>query len=238
MRAKELYLDLMKRCLLDTIYGEYPIDHGKVKNGLYWPQRAHTMIGLKRLTNIQECFENVIKDGIEGDLIETGVWRGGATIFMQALVKVYNQDRKVYVADSFEGLPKPDTKRYPVDSGDKHHTIDFLKVCLEEVVDNFKKYDLLDENVYFVKGYFEDTIPDLSTKIEKLSILRLDGDMFSSTIQVFDGLYDKLSVGGYLILDDFNLKGAREAMYAYREKKNIKSKILNIDNLGVYWRKE
>ena len=92
--------------------------------------------------------------------------------------------------------------------------------------------------MFFVKGYFKDTIPDLSASIGKLSILRLDGDMFSSTIQVFDGLYDKLSVGGYLILDDYNLTGAREAMYAYRKKKNITSKILNIDNLGVYWRKE
>lgn len=233
--SKDLYLDLLKRCLLDTIYGPLPIEDKKVQFGLNWPERAHTMIGLKRLSNIQYCFENVVKDGIEGDLIETGVWRGGATIFMKALVNLYQEKRKVYVADSFEGLPKPDP-RYPVDKGDKHHTFHQLAVDLPTVRNNFRKYGLLDRDVIFVKGFFEDTIPHLD--IDKLSILRLDGDMFSSTIHVLEPLYDKLSVGGYVIIDDYNLKGAKSAVMKFRADRNISSKIVEIDMCGAYWRKE
>ena len=235
MKSKELYLDLMKRCLLDTIYGSIPIDDPRVELGLHWPDRAHTMIGLKRLNNIQYCFEHIVKDNIEGDVIETGVWRGGACIFMKALVNLYELDKKVYVADSFEGLPKPDP-RYPVDKGDKHWTFDKLAVDLPTVRNNFRRYNLLDRNVIFVKGFFEHTIPNLS--VDKLSILRLDGDMFSSTIQVLEPLYDKLSVGGFIIIDDYNLKGAKSAVMKFRSDRNISSKIVEIDKCGAYWRKE
>ena len=75
------------------------------------------MIGLKRMANIQDCIETIIQDDVPGDLIETGVWRGGATIFMRANLNAYGDTtRKVWVADSFEGLPAPDasgTRRTP-----------------------------------------------------------------------------------------------------------------------------
>ena len=65
-----------------------------------WPLRVHTMIGLKRLKNIQFCVEDVIQKQIPGDIIETGVWRGGATIFMRAILKAYDViDRNVWVAE-------------------------------------------------------------------------------------------------------------------------------------------
>ena len=103
------------------------------------------MIGRKRLNNIQYCFEECIKNNIEGDLIETGVWNGGATIFMQGLVKYYKQDKKVYVANSFNGLPKADIIKYPGDNktGTQYHEVEELKISLENVKENFKRYDLL-----------------------------------------------------------------------------------------------
>ena len=236
-----MYLNLIKKCLLDNIYDSYTYEnqkasHNQVLEGSYWPLRAHTMIGLKRLTNIQECFEDVIKNKVEGDLIETGVWRGGATIFMKGLVNYYGEtNRKVFVADSFEGLPPPDP-RYPVDQNDPHHTFNYLRVSQEEVKQNFQRYDLLDENVIFIKGFFEHTLHN-NNNINKLSILRLDGDMYSSTIQVLESLYDKLSVGGYCIIDDYGLNGCRHAVDDFIKTRNIQSPLIKIDYTGVYFKK-
>src|SRR5579862_4588872 len=84
--------------------------------GRDWPASAETMIGMARMNNLQQCVLDVLEAGVPGDLIETGVWRGGATIFMRALLKVRGvTDRVVWVADSFQGLPKPDSDRYPAD---------------------------------------------------------------------------------------------------------------------------
>ena len=240
MCSKMAYLELIKNCLLDNIYGSNDYtgkqaSDDSVQNGNYWPQRAHTMIGMKRLNNIQQCFEDVIKNNVEGDLIETGVWRGGATIFMKALVNHYNQNRKVFVADSFEGLPKPDPK-YPVDNGDVHHTVSLLAVSQETVAENFKRYNLLDENVVFIKGFFETSL--LNAPIGKLSILRLDGDMYSSTIQVLTHLYDKVSIGGYILIDDYALVGCRAAVDDFRKSRNIVSEMTQVDWTGMFWKKE
>ena len=243
------YLDLIKSVLLDEIYGsEVSIHYTKghragkkatpseIESGSYWPSRAHTMIGRKRLDNIQYCVEDVIDKKIDGDLIETGVWRGGATIFMKALLEIYNiKDKVVYVADSFEGLPPPDPQKYPVDSGDKHHKVDYLKASLDEVKANFSKYNLLDDRVKFVKGFFENSLVDL--KIDKISVLRLDGDMYSSTIQVLSCLYDKVAIGGYIIIDDYALHGCKAAVDDFRKDKKIKEQMITIDWTGTYWQK-
>jgi O-methyltransferase len=135
------------------------------QNGEIWPALADTMVGFKRLDNLQMCIESVIQRGIEGDLIETGVWRGGACIFMRAVLAAHQVgDRRVFVADSFEGLPKPDAKQYPVDTGDQHHLLKFLAVSKEQVEANFAKYGLLDEQVVFLKGWFSDTLPKAPIK--------------------------------------------------------------------------
>src|SRR5258708_16174851 len=118
--------------------------------GLVWPGYADTMIGLKRLDNLQSCVETVIKENIPGDLIETGVWRGGACIFMKAILKAYEiTDRKIFVADSFEGLPAPDEKKNPADQGDKHHTLDFFFFSQKEVEKKFQKYEPFVEPINF-----------------------------------------------------------------------------------------
>jgi O-methyltransferase len=204
--------------------------------GQVFPSYAHTMIGLKRLDNIQYCIETVLAKGVRGDLIEAGVWRGGACIFMRAVLAAYGiEDRRVFVADSFEGLPKPDAERYPADKGDIHHIVTYLAVSKEEVEDNFRKYGLLDNQVVFLKGWFKDTLPQ--APIEKLSILRLDGDMYGSTMESLEILYPKLSSGGFCIIDDYVLKGCRAAVRDYRLEHRIESEIKDIDGTGAYWRK-
>jgi hypothetical protein len=209
------------------------------EEGTVWPGYAHSMIGLKRLDNIQFCVETVINENIEGDLIETGVWRGGACIFMRAVLAAHGvENRKVYVADSFEGLPRPDAEKFPADKGDQHYIHDFLKVSKEEVENNFKSFGLLDDQVVFLKGWFCDTLP--KAPIKKLAVLRLDGDMYGSTMDALKNLYPKLSIGGFCIIDDYHIAGCKKAVEDFRAENGIRSQLIaiNLNDAAVYWRKE
>ena len=206
------------------------------EEGKMWPAYADTMIGFKRLDNLQFCVETVIRDGVAGDLIETGVWRGGACILMRAILAAYGvSDRKVYVADSFQGLPLPDPENYPADKDDTHHTHKSLAVSQEQVANNFKRYGLLDDQVVFLKGWFKDTLP--SAPIEKVAVMRLDGDMYESTMDGLTNLYPKLSSGGFCIIDDYALPGCKSAVDDYRAKNGIHEEIKEVDWTGRYWRK-
>lgn len=206
--------------------------------GRDWPARAESMIGLRRMENIQTCVEEVLKDGVPGDLIETGVWRGGAVIFMRGLLRAYNdQERCVWVADSFEGLPPPDGARFPADTGGRHHLFTPLQINVEQVRNNFRRYNLLDDRVRFLVGWFRDTLPN--APIDRLALLRLDGDMYESTWDALSALYAKLSVGGFCIVDDYgNIPACRRAVEDFREANRITEAIIDIDGFGVYWRKE
>ena len=234
--AHGLYLDLLARCLTEWIYDD--VDDLARAEGRDWPARAHTMIGLKRLTSLRTCVETVLNDDVPGDLIETGVWRGGATIFMRAILKAHgNTNRLVWVADSFAGLPPPDTNHYPHDEGITLHQFAQLAVPLERVRENFRRYGLLDEQVRFLKGWFRDTLP--AAPIRRLAVLRLDGDLYESTIQALDALYPKLSPGGYLIVDDYgNVPACRQAVHDYRNEYHITEPIERIDWGGAFWRRE
>jgi O-methyltransferase len=213
-----------------------PFDPEAREHGLDWPDEADTMIGVRRLDNIRFCVEDVLRRSVPGDLIETGVWRGGACIFMRAVLKARGVvDRTVWLADSFQGLPKPDP-RYAQDAGDVHHTAWQLRVSLDQVEDNFRRYGLLDEQVKFLVGWFADTLP--VAPIERLAVLRLDGDMYGSTIEALESLYDKLSTGGYVIVDDYALKGCRAAIDDFRRDRGISDEPVVIDKSGaVYWEK-
>lgn len=205
--------------------------------GRGWPSNAETMIGIKRLDNIEFCINQILKNNIPGDFIETGVWRGGATIFMKAMLKINEvDDRIVWVADSFEGLPKPDETKYPADKGDKHHTINELQIGLEQVKHNFSKYSLLDDNVRFLKGWFKDTLP--VAPVINLALLRIDGDMYESTMDALKNLYPKLSIGGYVIIDDFLNESCVKAVEDYRKMHEITEPIIEIDWTGVFWQKK
>lgn len=204
--------------------------------GRDWPRLAHTMTGVKRMKSLQFCVEDVLAREVPGDFIETGVWRGGSCIFMRGILKAHNvRDRKVWVADSFEGLPPPDTAKYPADAGDTLHMYDQLAIPMEEVAENFRRYGLLDDQVVMLKGFFKDTLP--TAPIEQLAIARLDGDMYESTMDALTSLYPKLSDGGYLIIDDFALPGCNKAVHDFRAAHGISDPMEVIDWTGMYWQK-
>jgi len=267
--AKELYFDLLKKTITDTLRGNdefllydgqkgvrfklvdkyltkrgfeimkrIPFNLEKRKIGRDWPMYAESMVGVERMNNIQQLLVDIIEKNIEGDCIETGVWRGGATIFMAAILKAYGQtNRNVWVADSFEGLPKPNAEKYPHDKGDVHHTKKRLAISLEQVQKNFSNYGLLADNIKFLKGWFKDTLP--TAPIEKLALVRLDGDMYESTMDGLVNLYPKLQSGGYIIIDDWGaVPACKQAVLDYRSKHNITEDIILIDWGGVYWKKK
>jgi len=243
MRLINRYLNLLEASLVGTLYKDPPTDPwaGTSYNPAYralgrdWPALAQTMIGTTRMRNVRNACETSILDGVPGDFIETGVWRGGACIYMKGIVEAYGErDRRVFVADSFMGLPEPDAANYPADAGDPHHTLKKLVVSRKDVEDNFKSYSLFDERVFFLEGWFKDTLP--GAPIDKLAVLRLDGDMYESTIQALDALYPKMSPGGFVIIDDYFLQPCAQAVNEYRSKHGISELILPIDGMGVYWR--
>lgn len=240
-----MYLDLLKRCLVNSIYPDADVDimsgiaiqdDWRI-NGLCWSSFAHTMIGLKRLDNLQFACETAIKEQIPGDFMETGVWRGGACIFMRAVLQYYNDKiRRVWVADSFQGVPAPDTAKFPADVIDMS-VYKSLVVSLETVRENFSRYALLDDQVQFLPGWFRHTLP--TAPVERLAVLRLDGDLYESTMDALASLYRKVSPGGFVIIDDYGCVdlGCSQAVDDFRVDQQITDEIVPIDASGIYWRK-
>lgn len=214
------------------------VDREERLNGYDWPANALTMIGLTRLNNIENCVRTIINEHVEGDFIETGVWRGGATILMKALLNELEiKDRAVWLADSFEGLPKPNAEKYPADKGNPLHKLRILSCSLEEVKANFERFGLLDDQIIFLVGWFKDTLP--TAPIKKISLLRLDGDLYESTYLALSHLYPNVSSGGFVIVDDYHaFPYCKAAVDNYRKKFDINESIIEIDKEAVYWRKK
>jgi O-methyltransferase len=266
--AADLYLDLLKKSLIGTLsersyrlvepMGWQGAVYAPVRrilsvlpfviarkssaairsDGSDWPVDGETMVGDKRLENLRVCITNVITERVPGDLIEAGVWRGGASIFMRGVLKAHHETRRlVWVADSFRGLPKPNPGHFPADRGDRLHSVASLAVSIDQVKANFAKYGLLDDQVRFLPGWFSESLPN--APITTLAIMRLDGDMYESTIVSLRSLYSRLSVGGYAIVDDyFNERlPARKAVDDFRSEQNITDPIEQIDWTGAFWRR-
>jgi O-methyltransferase len=214
-----------------------PFDPAKREVGLDWPAEAETMVGLRRLDNLEALIADLLRRDVPGDLVETGVWRGGACIFMRGVLKALgDSSRRVWACDSFTGLPRSDPATFRADAGDEHWTFAQLAVPLEQVRANFARYGLLDDQVRFLPGWFRDTLPD--APIERIGLLRLDGDMYESTHVALEALYPRLSPGGYVVVDDYGaIPACRQAVTDYRGRHGIADPIHEIDWTGAYWKR-
>ena len=243
--AAELYLNLIEDALTGTLTADGSLTHGRVAPydplrravGFDWPATAATMIGRVRMRNLRVLLERALAEDVPGDFIETGVWRGGACIYARAILAAHGDaERRVFVADSFRGLPPPNPLDYSADAGDQHSTFEELVVSREEVAANFHRYGLLDDGVKFVEGWFKETLR--KAPIERLCILRLDGDMYESTIDALDALYHKVSPGGFVIVDDYLLKPCAQAVDEFRAQHGIHAALRDVDGAAVWWRVE
>jgi hypothetical protein len=257
MRAA--YLDLLKLCLCDlagartlsvtrtgdTRRPDVPVfcrELGAEELSLRvmgsdWPFSGLTMVGLERLDDLQACIESVVADGVEGDLIEAGTWRGGAAILARAtLDSLGADDRTLVLADSFQGLPAPDRGAFPEDRDLDLSRVDFLAVSAEEVRSHFARFEL-DHDLEFVRGLFHESLPGLRGR--RWSVVRLDGDTYEATWVGLESLYPGLSAGGYVILDDYGLiKECRAAVEDFRRENGITAPIVKADWNGIRWRRE
>ncbi|QEL26372.1 macrocin O-methyltransferase [Bosea sp. F3-2] len=240
--GRDMYLDLLEAALTGTLFAdesEAPwakdvYDPSRRSIGRDWPRTAQTMIGTARMRNLRNLTERAIADQIPGDFIETGVWRGGACIYAKGIFKAHGDEtRRVFVADSFRGLPPPDEAAYPADKGDQHYTVAELAISRDDVAENFRRYSLLDDRVVFLEGWFKDTLP--TAPVDKLAVLRLDGDMYESTMDALNALYHKVSPGGFVIVDDYVLPACAKAIHDFRDQHGITAVMEPVDDAAVWW---
>ncbi|KAL6072238.1 Macrocin O-methyltransferase [Balamuthia mandrillaris] len=223
-----------------------------------WPITGVSMIGTLRMNNIRELLERAEQENIPGDFMECGVWRGGASIFAQAVLSSANIDRHVWLADSFRGLPPPRTSKDTT----YWNEISYLEVpnlpllfrfvsntgptllpptqqvSMEEVIENFKAFGLYHpERLHFCKGYFVDSLPHCHPS--KIAVLRMDGDMYESTMDQLFNLYPLVSLGGFVIVDDWTIEYAREAVKDFWEWHGLLEEVtpVSIDRYSIYWQK-
>lgn len=216
----------------------------------------------ERLLRVEQLYRKAKASGVAGDLMECGVWRGGVTVYMKALLRAFGDEanRRVWVSDSFNGVPDQlrqvereslaDVKKTPaefhkedveqwgglVDEPDlsgkvvKKH---ILTVEQELVRDNFARFGLLDDGVKFVPGYFNESLPTVRDHgLRKLAVLRVDGDLYSSTMDVLTNLYDVVSPGGYVIFDDYPLPQSRRAIEDFFRDQKLDIGILKTDRIS------
>jgi O-methyltransferase len=243
--ATAINLDALREFLTGDSYADpsagpwWPKTYDRARRnvGGDWPATAFTMIGAVRLRHLQSCVEHVVSEGIPGDLIECVIWRGGAVMLMRAVLNAIGaRERHVFAADSFCGLPAGDCAQ---DAGDPHHTFEELRVSEAQVMENFRRAseiagENLADGVTFLPGWFKDTLP--AAPIDRLAILRLDGDMYGSTMDCLEALYPKVSAGGFVVIDDWCLKGARTAVAEYAAQHGLRLDIAMIDKDSAYFR--
>ena len=191
------------------------------------------------MENIERLLLHMIDAQVPGDFVECGVWRGGSSLFARGVLKALNvHDRKVHLVDSFEGLPKASQAK----DRDVWSEMDFLKVSLEEVQEPFRQLGLLDHGVAFHKGFFQHSLPPLRKQLlasnRTIAVLRMDGDMFESTMGILYNLYDLVAVGGCIIIDDFSIPEAREAVAEFLKHHGLTVEYVAIDEAASYFCKE
>jgi len=227
----------------DSPFPYSPYDeYSREFTGTGWCDSCYTMLSTVRLQNVRDLLEQTFVDNVPGHFVEAGAWRGGASIFARAVQRLHSEGnlRRTYVCDSFEGFPDGEyTKAH------KPWTRTFFNNTQEQVRDHFSRFQMLDSNVHFIKGFFLNSLPALRREFaaagHRISVLRCDSDMFGSTLDILYNLYEFVSVGGFVICDDCpRAPGTMQAVERFREHNNMTEKIHFIKDttIGTFWRKE
>jgi cephalosporin hydroxylase len=204
----------------------------------YFP---YTTMGRARLDALEQCLDTIREQSVDGDLIECTTGRGGGGIFLRAYLDAYEMNRStVWIADTFRSaapgtsageMPYPGAP--PLPGGG----VGFpeLQGDLHTVRDGFARFDLLDDRVRFLAGPTSETLPDAS--FEKLALIVLGDAVRGDAGRVLDALYDKLAVGGFVVIDRFGALKCRDAVDEFRARRGITEPIERIDSAAAMWRK-
>ena len=199
-----------------------------------------TMTSPERIISLTRATEYIIKNNIQGSIVECGVWKGGSIMAVLEVLKKFQTEKEIYLYDTFEGMTEPQDidLSYKGKSAKEIYDKSNNQWCyssIEEVKNNLSKIEYNNKKLHFVKGKVEDTIPD--TLPENISILRLDTDWYESTKHEMKYLFPKLVKGGILIIDDYgHWSGCKKAIDEYLEENNIKMFLNRVDytcRLGV-----
>ncbi|MBN2368649.1 class I SAM-dependent methyltransferase [Candidatus Woesearchaeota archaeon] len=198
---------------------------------LFWKVRDYTMLGFAKLSNIYELSKLAEKRNIKGAFVECGTYKGGGVAVMAYNSHMAGSKRKIWLFDSFEGLPEPtkdDGKRVMSIYGKNAKDADMCIASVEDVKEIFFRILKLDKkNVEIRKGWFNDTLPKARKEIGDIAILRLDSDWYESEKCCLENLYDNVVKGGFVILDDYNTwAGSKKALDEFLKKRGIKADII------------
>jgi predicted O-methyltransferase YrrM len=193
----------------------------------------YTMLSPERLGNLERAVRTVVRERIPGDVIECGTCEGGSAALMALWLRRLQSDRKVHVFDTFEGLP-PATTNDP----DFDRAIRYTGACrgeLQQVRGLFEQLGVADRAV-FIKGLFQDTFP--TYEFPPLAVLHLDADWYDSTMVCLEHLWDRVSPGGIIQIDDYGAwQGCRKAVDEFFAARKITEKLRDIDGSGIWLRK-
>jgi hypothetical protein len=211
---------------------------------LLWKVRNNTMVNYPRLVNILSTADEIATNNVLGNYVECGVWKGGCSALFAYKAQQENKNRIAYLFDSFEGLPEPTIEdgqgAYAFAEGKstgKLNSINKNVGTQDEVQRLFVSLNLT--NYKIIKGWFQITLPEYKHTLESIAVLRLDGDWYESTKVCLENLYDKVSVGGYILIDDYNFwPGCKKAVDEFYASRNITPEIKAIDSSGISIRKE
>ena len=204
----------------------------------YLSKNTLSLLTKGKLDSLYERCCYIAENNIAGDFVETGVYKGGSSLVMALVNETYKLNKNIWLCDSFIGCPDPLETKLGTVYGERHWKGDF-SASLETVTQNFKDINLWTDNIRILEGWFEDTLPNC--EIEKISLLHFDGDLYSSTLEVLYNLYDKVEIGGIIIIDDYSIEACKIAVHQFLNERSIKTPINKIDkNIlgGVWWIKE
>jgi len=203
--------------------------------------RPFTMVPEPSLVELGQQVAAVLAEGVPGDLVECGVWRGGAAFLMAGLLRAAGvTDRKVWLCDSFEGLPAPE----PVDgpaagryagNPESPRYFDNCRASLDEVRRGAGTLGVADRLEY-VEGWFDRTLPSARERIGPIALLRIDGDWHSSVKACLDNLYDAVVDGGLVVLDDYYAwDGCAVALHEFLGARSLPHRIESLAVDGDAW---
>jgi len=191
-----------------------------------------TCIGKARQLCLLKAIQTVHEESITGSFVECGVWKCGAVGLMALADDSLGGTRKVHGFDSFEGLPDPTEEDGKSAIGWKGA----LKIHHSDAVDNLRKMGAARVSLH--QGFFKDSLPLVKDQLGRISILRLDGDWYSSTMTILNELYDQVSPGGFIIVDDYgHWEGCKKATDEFRKMRSIETRLQQTDYTEYWWRK-
>ncbi|MBW2971244.1 TylF/MycF family methyltransferase [Candidatus Woesearchaeota archaeon] len=222
-----------------SIFKGFPQEMDNRFRGIYFKCNKYSMTSIERMYALYKSVEYVVKANVPGAFVECGVWEGGSSMLMAyALLSMGITNRKLYLYDTFEGMSKPTAKDCRISDSapvmgqwrkaHKSTHNDMGYAPLDRVKRNMFSIGYPAENIVFVKGKVENTIPE--TRPKTISLLRLDTDWYESTHHELVHLFPRLQKKGVLIIDDYgHFAGARVAVDNYFKKHKINMLLNRVD---------